>query len=122
MVVISGTYIFYLHADIGEALMLCKTKNVDLVLLDILLPGKDKEIEKLGFVFLERLKKNPKAKSVPVIILTNLNSIEDKRKGMKLEADDYLAKSGNSPQEVLVKVKNCLAKSNRFKKPANSHR
>ncbi len=98
-------YRFLSTKDINEAMMLCETDNVDLVLLDILLPGKNKAIEKLGFVFLEKLKKSPKAKDIPVIILTNLSATEDKRKGMKLGADDYLAKSENSPQEILAKVK-----------------
>ena len=104
-------YRFLSTKDINDAMMLCETDNVNLVLLDILLPGQGGEIERLGFVFLERLKQNPKTKNIPVIVFTNLNAIEDKRKGLGLGAKDYLAKSEKSPQEVLAKVEELIGKS-----------
>lgn len=104
-------YRFLSTANIDDAMLLCETDNINLILLDILLPGKENVVEKLGFVFLEKLKKNPKAKNIPVIIFTNLSATDDKRKGMKLGADDYLAKSENSPQEVLAKVEKLIGKS-----------
>jgi len=101
-------YRFLSTKDIDEAMMLCETDNVNLVLLDILLPGKDKAIEKLGFVFLEKLKDNPKTKNIPVVVFTNLNSIEAKKKGLSLGANEYLAKGEKSPQEVLVVVEKLI--------------
>jgi len=97
-------YRFLSTKDVNEAMVLCETDNVDLVLLDILLPGHGGEVEQLGFIFLEKLKNNPKTKDIPVIIFTNLNSIEDKKKGLSLGANDYLAKSEKTPPEVLAKV------------------
>jgi len=103
-------YRFLSTKNIDEAMLLCQTDNVDLVLLDILLPGNEGEMEKLGFIFLEKLKRNEKTKNIPVIILTNLNSSEDKKKGLSLGADDYLAKSEKTPPEVLAKVEKLLGK------------
>lgn len=56
----------------------------DCILLDLMLPGGD------GLGILEELKKENKQDGV--IILSAKNSIEDKVKGLKLGADDYLAK------------------------------
>ena len=104
-------YRFLSTKDIDEAMMLCETDNVNLVLLDILLPGKDKAIEKLGFVFLEKLKNNPKTQNIPVVVFTNLNSIEAKKKGLSLGANEYLAKGEKSPQEVLTVVEKLIGKN-----------
>jgi len=65
-------------------------------------------IEKLGFVFLEKLKDNPKTQNIPVVVFTNLNSIEAKKKGLSLGANEYLAKGEKSPQEVLVVVEKLI--------------
>jgi len=56
----------------------------DCILLDLMLPGGD------GLSILEELKKQNKQDGV--IIISAKNSIEDKVKGLKLGADDYLAK------------------------------
>lgn len=103
-------YNFLSTPDIEQGLMFCRMGEVDVVLLDILLPNKDKnqEVEKLGFVFLEKLKADPKIKNIPVIIFSNLNSMEDKKRGRDLGADDYLAKVEKTPQEVLAKIEEVL--------------
>lgn len=106
-------YNFLSTPDIEQGLMFCRMGEVDLVLLDILLPNKDKnqEIEKLGFVFLKELKADPKIKHIPVIVFTNLDSMKDRMRGRELGADDYFAKTEKTPQEVLAKVKELLDKS-----------
>ena len=51
----------------GETgLRLAKTEKPDLILLDLILPAMD------GFEILEKLKKDPETKKIPVIVLTNL--------------------------------------------------
>ncbi|HHZ11569.1 MAG TPA: response regulator transcription factor [Acholeplasmataceae bacterium] len=69
--------------DGEEALFLCEQNIFDLVILDIMLPKID------GFTILEKLRK---FSNVPVLILTAKDSIEDKVRGLKLGADDYLTK------------------------------
>lgn len=101
-------YTFLSTKNIDDALMICSRENISLVLLDILLPGKDGQMEKAGFDFLMKLKQDNKTKKIPVLIFTNLSSIEDKKKGMSLGAEDYLLKTERTPQQVLVEVKEIL--------------
>lgn len=86
--------------DGKEAVKLVKKANPDLVLLDILLPKKD------GFEVLKELKdsKDKKAKSVPIIMLTNLSSKEDINEAKKLGASDYFVKAKTSPKEIVEKI------------------
>ena len=57
--------------------------NYDLVLLDVMLPGAD------GFTLLETLRQH---KDTPVIMLTAADSVEDRVRGLRAGADDYLVK------------------------------
>lgn len=57
-------------------------KNFDLVLLDIMLPGLD------GYALLEQIKPT----GTPVIFLTAKGAVEERIKGLKAGADDYLSK------------------------------
>ncbi|HUC31339.1 MAG TPA: response regulator [Candidatus Paceibacterota bacterium] len=94
-----------LRAYDGEVgLQLALEKNLDLILLDVVLPKKD------GFEILEAIKKSPGASGTPVIILTMLGIDEDIKKGLQLGADDYIVKSQHALPEIVEKVKNFFAK------------
>ncbi|OGY45364.1 MAG: hypothetical protein A3A24_00380 [Candidatus Buchananbacteria bacterium RIFCSPLOWO2_01_FULL_46_12] len=69
-----------------------------LIVLDILLPGKD------GFTCLREMKKNPKIKNIPVIILSNLGQDEEIKKGRALGAVDYIIKANFSIDRVIKKI------------------
>jgi DNA-binding response OmpR family regulator len=56
----------------------------DLILLDLGLPDGD------GFSVLQELKSNPATTAIPVIVLTAWNSVDDKVKGFRLGAADYI--------------------------------
>lgn len=58
----------------------------DLILLDIVMPGKD------GFEVLETIKKNEKTRSIPVIMLTAKGENSYKRKAARLYDEDYITK------------------------------
>src|ERR1700756_4158629 len=73
-------------ADTEQALAMVREKPYDLMLLDLGLPGLN------GFEVLRRLKENPLARPVPVIVLTAWNSTTDKLRGFELGAVDYLTK------------------------------
>lgn len=73
----------------------------DLVILDRLLPGID------GFEVLQRLREK---KSVPVLMLTALNRLVDRVKGLNLGADDYLGKPFELA-ELLARVRALLRRS-----------
>ncbi|KKQ57153.1 MAG: Adenylate/guanylate cyclase [Parcubacteria group bacterium GW2011_GWA2_38_13] len=117
MVFDDNGYYFLSTSDIETGLMFCKgkTEKPNIVLLDILLPSKNKEIDKEGFKFLEQLKKDPKTKDIPVVILTNLDTGEDMKRGMDLGAEDYIIKAGHSPQVVLKRVEKVLEESKKKK-------
>lgn len=69
-------------ADGLQALELLKTTKVDLVLLDVMLPGMD------GFSLIQQIETD----EVPVIFLTAKESVLDRVKGLRLGADDYIVK------------------------------
>ena len=88
----------------GEAgARLAKEENPDLILLDLILPKMD------GFELLAELKKDPKTKSIPVIILTNLERMKDIEQALELGAKTYLVKANYTMEEVVTKIKQALS-------------
>lgn len=71
----------------------------DLVILDLALPKKS------GFDVLKEMRK--KSALPPVLILSGLNAVEDKVKGLKLGADDYLAKPFDA-KELVARIEALL--------------
>lgn len=58
----------------------------DLILLDVMMPGMD------GYEVLTRLRDNSATRDIPVILVTGMDSAEDREKGIKLGAVDYITK------------------------------
>lgn len=58
----------------------------ELILLDVMLPGED------GYTILEKLKRMPEVKDIPVIMVTAKGAEFDKVRGLDLGADDYITK------------------------------
>ncbi|HEY4497270.1 MAG TPA: response regulator [Candidatus Paceibacterota bacterium] len=85
--------------DVESGFAAIKTHKIDLVILDILLPGGSN-----GFLFLENLKQNKELKEIPVVILSNLSEHQDIEKGLHLGAVDFFVKSNHTPNEVVEKV------------------
>ncbi|MFH1426992.1 MAG: response regulator, partial [Patescibacteria group bacterium] len=84
-----------IYADTGvKGLESAKKNKPDIILLDIILPELD------GFAILQEIKKDSKIKKIPVIMLTNLGTEEDKKKGEKFGAADYIVKASLTPSEV----------------------
>lgn len=77
-----------------EALELVQAQEPDIVVLDIVMPGMDG---------LETLKQIRTVSGVPVIILSARRENAEKIKGLKLGADDYLAKPF-SPDELVARI------------------
>lgn len=89
-----------LNAKNGEeALDVVKDKNVDIILLDIMLPRMS------GTDFLERLRGDDKKKDIPVVALTNLAEESEKQRAIKLGVEEYLVKAMQTPEQVVEKVK-----------------
>lgn len=72
-------------------------QEVDLILLDIMVPGMD------GYEVIARVKADSALRNTAIIMTTALNSISDKTLGLGLGADDYLTKPFD-PQELLARI------------------
>jgi len=92
-----GEYSFAIATNGKETLELVKKKLPDLILLDIMLGDID------GFEVCEHLKKDPETAAVPIIFLTAKVGVEDKVKGFKLGAVDYITKPFEDA-EVVARV------------------
>jgi DNA-binding response OmpR family regulator len=77
--------------------------SVDLVVLDLMLPGLD------GRGVCRRLRATS---DLPIIMLTALDDVRDKIEGLELGADDYVTKPFN-PQELVVRVRAILRRATR---------
>ncbi|MEX0869965.1 MAG: response regulator [Candidatus Spechtbacterales bacterium] len=86
-------------ADGDAALAQVKEKDFDLILLDLILPGKS------GTEVLKTLKETEGIKDVPVLVLTNLGEEDDIENITQLGAIDYMIKANFTPAEIAEKVK-----------------
>jgi PAS domain S-box-containing protein len=84
-----------------EALEIMGSKPVDLVILDIMMPGMD------GYEVCHRIKSNESTKMIPVIVITALSSKDDRIKGIDAGADEFLVKPIDRV-EVLTRVRTLL--------------
>lgn len=88
----------------AQGLDMAIQEHPDLILLDVILPQLD------GFAVLQELKSaKASTKDIPVIMLTNLSTEEDKDKGAKFGAEEYLVKASLTPTQVSDTVKKYLA-------------
>lgn len=86
----------------AEGLRKAREQNPDLILLDIIMPGKD------GFTVAEQLKKDPELSRIPIIVLTSFSAKRGETsipviRGYELEAEDYIDKPV-TPDELLRRV------------------
>lgn len=97
-----GTYRTKIAIDGEKALQIVFGGDpVDLVLLDIMMPGID------GYEVCRRLKADPRSADVPVIFLTAKTDVEDEKKGFELGAVDFITKPV-SPPLVTARVRTHL--------------
>ena len=76
----------------------------DLVILDLMLPGKD------GYRVFKDLRRDTRSSGIPVIMLTARAQTEDLIQGLEAGADDYLTKPF-SPKELMLRVQAVLKRS-----------
>jgi DNA-binding response OmpR family regulator len=98
MILTGGGFEVTLAAD-GEAGWKSASENPpDLLLTDIMMPGLD------GFELLQRVRADPRTRSLPVILLSAKSSSDDVARGVDLGADEYLTKPCPKA-ELLAKVR-----------------
>ncbi|MFK7851202.1 MAG: response regulator transcription factor [Akkermansiaceae bacterium] len=99
----SGYQVCKAHDGIaGTEMALCE--KPDLIILDLMLPGRD------GFGVFRELRRDARTSKIPVIMLTARAQTEDRIQGLEVGADDYLTKPF-SPKELVLRVQSILRRS-----------
>jgi CheY-like chemotaxis protein len=84
-----------------EALQKLADNQIDLILLDVMMPGMD------GFEVTRRIRQDPKNKLMPIILVTALKETEDRIQGIKAGCDDYISKPFDK-MELFARIQSLL--------------
>lgn len=99
--IFSGDYEVFMATSGEQALAVCASKQPDLVLLDVVMPGMD------GLETCRRLKADADTADIPVVFVTSQNSPEEETQGLEVGAVDFISKPVN-PAVVKARVKTQL--------------
>jgi two-component system phosphate regulon response regulator PhoB len=94
------------------ALEIATAELPDMIILDLMLPGKD------GFTVFKELRADARTQHIPVLMLTAKGDLSDRIKGLEMGADDYVGKPF-SPKELMLRVKALLKRTKRVTVDAN---
>jgi signal transduction histidine kinase/DNA-binding response OmpR family regulator len=89
-------------SDGAEAEEIIRTKHIDVVVTDLMMPNVD------GLELTQFIKKNPDTDYIPVILLTAKTAIESRLQALQFGADDYVTKPFE-PEYLRARVQNILA-------------
>lgn len=84
------------------AFAILKEHQVDIVVSDVDMPRMN------GFVLTEKIRSDPKLQSLPVVLVTSLDSQEDQKHGIAVGADAYIVKSSFEKSALLAVVRNLI--------------
>lgn len=99
---LSAEYFEVVSATSGAAALdICMTSEVDIVLLDVMMPDMD------GFEVCRLLKANAKTHHIPVLMITALDQPSDRVRGLDVGADDFLTKPVDDVQ-LMARVKSLV--------------
>lgn len=87
-----------------DALNLIYKETPDLIILDLMMPGVN------GYELCQKIKENSVTKHIPVIILSAKGEVEDKLRGLKIGAEDYLTKPFD-PMELEARVERMIRRA-----------
>jgi two-component system alkaline phosphatase synthesis response regulator PhoP len=96
-----------------EALRIVASQSLNLIVLDLMLPGMD------GLEVTRRLKNNPRTQNIFIVMLTAKGSEADIVTGLELGADDYITKPF-SPRVLLARIKAVIRRSSDDKPEDNA--
>ncbi|SDU19695.1 PleD family two-component system response regulator [Stappia sp. ES.058] len=86
----------------AEALSVIASWPCDIVLLDVMMPGMD------GFEVCRRIKSDPRTAHIPVVMITALDRTDDRIRGLRVGADEFLTKPVND-LALVARVKNLVS-------------
>ena len=89
-------------ADGEEAWALVQSEPLDAIVADIVMPRMD------GFVFTEKVRADKRYQELPVVLVTSLESIQDKIRGLEAGADAYITKSTFDQRELLETIERLI--------------
>ncbi|HXC61087.1 MAG TPA: ATP-binding protein, partial [Nitrospiria bacterium] len=95
-------YVVLTARDGFEGVKAAKLTVPDLIVSDVMMPGKD------GYQLCQEIKADAKTKHIPVILLTARAELSEKISGLERGADDYLTKPFNT-QELKAKIKSLIS-------------
>jgi DNA-binding response OmpR family regulator len=98
------------HPD--EGMTILRTRAPALVILDVMLPGRD------GFTVCREIRQES---AVPIIMLTARGDLPDRVVGLELGADDYLAKPFE-PRELVARIQTVLRRAGEARPSLKTHR
>ena len=84
-----------------EALKMLSDNQIDLILLDVMMPGLD------GFEVCRRIRRNDAYRLLPVIMVTAMRATEDRIKGIEAGCDDFVSKPFDK-MELMARVRSLL--------------
>jgi cyclic di-GMP phosphodiesterase len=87
--------------DGEKALQEIRDRAIDLALLDVVMP------RKTGFEVCQSIKFDPQTRLIPVVLVTGNSSIDERIRGIRVGADDFLGKPVNS-QELIARTRSLL--------------
>jgi DNA-binding response OmpR family regulator len=107
----SGHFKVFLRYSAEEAIRFLKKNKPDLVLLDILLPRES------GIDLLKKIREEEEYENLRVIIFSNYDNPEARKKSVFLGVEEYLIKTQFTPRQLLEEVNNFFKKekNNDFK-------
>jgi len=91
-----------------EGLKKARREELDLIIIDIMLPGID------GFEVCHRLRAEPQTAKLPILMVSAKGREIDKATGLAVGADDYITKPAD-PSEIISRVETLLAKQTAVK-------
>ena len=94
-------------ASAEEALRILADQNIDLIVLDWMLPGIS------GVELARRLKNDTSYKQIPIILLTARAEESDKVRGLEIGADDYMTKPF-SPKELIARIRAVIRRTGKL--------
>ena len=109
----SRSYAVRIASSGAQALQEIEESIPDLVMLDVMMP------EMTGYEVCQIIRRNPKTRSLPIVMLTALDHVLEKVKGIEAGADDFLSKPINQA-ELFARIQSLLRISNIRKELENN--